>query len=172
MSGSFFKRGAWLGIGAGTLLVSIGLWVGLFVVQSDRTFGLATIGGGIVLGVYGIVAFSGVEDPSTVAFRASLYALTVAAALVVAFQVNEEASYAVAAPVVAVGVGGAFAIPPVGDTYRLATRIVAVGLVTIVVVAIYRVDHTVYALLAPLLPLPAVGLADRVIDRGREIIAE
>jgi hypothetical protein len=34
------------------------------------------------------------------------------------------------------------------------------------------VDHTVYALVAPLLPLPAIGVADRIFDRGEEIIAE
>lgn len=165
-------RSAWLGIGVGTLIASAGFWAGLFVLQSERTAGLAIVAIGIVFAVYGIAAFSGVEDASTVAFRAAMYALTVAITLVVVFQSNANTSYAVAAPILAIGVGGAFVVPPVGDTYRTGLRIASAALVTLIVVAIYRVDHTVYAFVAPLLPLVAVGLADKIFDRGRAIIAE
>jgi hypothetical protein len=55
---------------------------------------------------------------------------------------------------------------------RMLSRAAAVILVAIIAVAIYWVDATVYALVAPLLPLPAVGMADRIFDRGAAIVAE
>lgn len=166
------RRSAWLGIGAGTLIAAVGLWAGLFVLQANRTTGLAIVAGGVVFAVYGIAAFSGVEDAWTTAFRAALYAMTVLIAVVMMFQAGAGPSYLVAAPVLAIGVGGAFVIPPVGDRFRLVGRIGAVGLVSVAAVSVYWVDHTVYALVAPLLPLPAVGLGDKIIVKGRRIIAE
>jgi hypothetical protein len=43
---------------------------------------------------------------------------------------------------------------------------------TVAVVFVYWVDHTVYALVAPLLALPAVGLADRAFAKGQAVVAE
>jgi hypothetical protein len=78
----------------------------------------------------------------------------------------------VASPVIALGVGGVVGVPPVGNRFRMLSRFAAVILVAIIAVAIYWVDHTVYAIVAPLLPLPAVGIADRIFDRGIAIVAE
>jgi hypothetical protein len=54
----------------------------------------------------------------------------------------------------------------------MLSRAAAVVLVAFIAVSIYWVDVTVYALVAPLLPLPAVGIADRIFDRGVAIVAE
>jgi hypothetical protein len=166
------KQSAWLGIGVGTMIASPALWFGLFAIQSSRVTGLAIIFGGIIFAIYAMAAFSGVADAGTVAFHSSLYAIVTASILVMIFSATGSPSYVVAAPVLALGVGGAVGTPPVGNRLRTLSRSAAVILVTIAVVAVYWVDHTVYAMVAPLLPLPAVGIADRIFVAGEKVMAE
>ncbi len=134
--------------------------------------GLAIIAGGIVLAVYGTAAMSGLEGAASNSFRAAMYALTALTAFVVLSPTDEGHLYAVAAPVIALGVGGAYVLPPVGDTHRSIARLVAVGLVALLAVGVYWVDHTVYAMIAMLLPLPAVALGDKFFHKVREVLAE
>lgn len=162
----------WLGIGAGTIIASLAMWFGLFAVESNRTVGLVVISMGIILAMYTMAALNGVDDAATVAFHSSLYAIVAASTLVIIFAVTGSPSYVVASPVVALGVGGVVGVPPVGDRLRMLSRSAAVILVAIIAVSIYWVDHTVYALVAPMLPLPAVGITDRIFDQGIAIIAE
>lgn len=166
------KRSAWLGIVVGTIIASLAIWFGLFAIESNRTVGLIVISVGIVFAMYAMAALNGVDDTGTVAFHSSLYAIVAASALLIMFTATGSPSYVVAAPVVALGVGGVVGIPPVGDRLRMLSRAAAVIVVAIIAVAIYWVDPTVYALVAMLLPLPAVGLADRIFDRGVAIVAE
>ncbi len=166
------KRGTWPGIGVGTLIAALALWFGLFAIQTNRTTGLVIISVGIIFAMYAMTAFSGVEDAGTVAFHSALYAIVTATTLVVLFTTTQSPSYIVAAPTLAIGVGGAIGLPPLGNVYRTLTRVVAVAVATVAVVFVYWVDHTVYALVAPLLVLPAVGLADRAFARGQAVVAE
>ena len=166
------KRSAWLGIGVGTLIAALALWFGLFAIQSSRVTGLTIISVGIIFAMYSMAAFSGVADTGTVAFHSALYAIVTASVLVMIFSATDSPSYVVAAPVLALGAGGTVGTPPVGNRLRTLVRSVAVILVTIAAVAVYWVDHTVYAMVAPLLPLPAVGIADRIFDAGEKVVAE
>ena len=166
------KRSAWLGIVVGTIVASLAIWFGLFAIESNRTVGLIVISVGIIFAMYAMSALNGVDDAATVAFHSSLYAIVAASALLIMFTVTGSPSYVVASPVIALGVGGVVGIPPVGDRFRMLSRAAAAILVAIIAVAIYWVDPTVYALVATLLPLPAVGLSDRIFDRGVAIVAE
>jgi hypothetical protein len=166
------KQSAWLGIGVGTLIAALGLWFGLFAIQSNGTTGLAIITVGIIFAMYAMTIFNGVEDAATVAFHSALYAIVTATMLVILFTTTGSPSYLVAAPVLSLGVGGVVGVPPVGNRLRTLTRAIAVALVTFIAVTVYWVDHTVYALMAPLISLPAVGLADRIFEKGREVAAE
>ena len=166
------KRSAWLGIGVGTVIAALAMWFGLFAIESSRVTGLAVIFVGIIFAMYAMAAFSGVADAGTVAFHSSLYALVTASALVILFTATSTPSYVVAAPVLALGIGGAVGLPPAGSRLRTLSRSAAALLVTIAVVAVYWVDPTVYAMVAPLLPLPAVGVADRIFEAGEKVVAE
>ena len=166
------KQSKWLGIGVGTLIAAIALLFGLIAVQSSRVTGLTVIAVGIVFAIYAMVMFSGVADGQTVAFNASLYAIVAASTLTIVFTATGSPSYLVAAPVFAVGVGGTVGLEPIGDTTRMLTRMLGVIVVCGIAVAVYWVDPTVYALVAPLMPLPAVGLIDGFSDRVREAAAE
>ena len=166
------KRSVWLGIAVGTITASLATWFGLFAIESSRTVGLIVISVGIVFAMYVMAAFNGVDDAATVAFHSSLYAIVAASTLLILFTVTGSPSYVVASPVIALGVGGVVGIPPVGNRFRMLSRAAAVILVAIIAVSIYWVDVTVYALVAPLLPLPAVGIADRIFDKGEQVLAE
>lgn len=166
------KQSAWLGILVGTLVGALAVWFGLFAIGSSRTVGLIVISVGIVFAMYVMAAFSGVDDAATVAFHSSLYAIVAASTLLILFTVTGSPSYVVASPVIALGIGGVVGVPPVGNRMRMLSRAAAVILVAIIAVSIYWVDVTVYALVAPLLPLPAVGITDRIFDRGVAIVAE
>ncbi len=122
--------------------------------------------------MYAMTIFNGVEDAATVAFHSALYAIVTATMLVILFTTTGSPSYLVAAPVLSLGIGGVVGVPPVGNRLRTLTRAIVVALVTFIAVTVYWVDHTVYALLAPLISLPAVGLADRIFEKGREVAAE
>ena len=165
------RRSAWLGIGIGTLVGALSLWLGLFSIQSNRTTGLVIISVGTVFAMYAMAAFNGVEEGATVAFHSSLYAIVSATTLMIIFTVTESPSYVVAAPVLALGVGGVVGVPPSGNSLRTLSRAIAVAVVTMIAIAVYWVDHTVYAMVAPLMPLPAVGLADKVFNRGMSELA-
>jgi hypothetical protein len=154
------------------VIAALALWFGLFTIQSSRVTGLTVILLGIIFALYAMVVFNGVEDAGTVAFHSSLYALVTASALVIMFTTTDSPSYLVAAPVLALGVGGVVGVPPVGNRLRMLARSVAVVLVTIAAVAVYWVDHTVYAMVAPLMALPAVGIADRLFNAGEKVVAE
>ncbi|MFV1971720.1 MAG: hypothetical protein ACC683_12050, partial [Acidimicrobiia bacterium] len=166
------KRGKWSGIGVGTLIASLGLWFGLLAIQTSRMTGLVIISAGIIFAMYAMAVFGGVENLGTVAFYSALYAIVTATTLVVIFTATQSPSYIVAAPTLAIGVGGAIGLPPRGNSLRTLARAVGAVLATVVVVLVYWVDPTVYAFIAPLLALPAVGLADRMFDRALAVVAE
>lgn len=166
------KRGKWVGIVVGTLIASGTFWLGLFTVETDPVTGLTIIAVGIIFAMYTQAVLAGVENIGTVAFHSALYAIVAGSTLVVLFSATRSPSYLVAAPTFAIAVGGAVGMPPVDQKSRTLLRFGAAGAVSFLVVAVYWVDLTVYAMIAPLVALPVIGLADRVFDRAVEVMDE
>ncbi len=166
------RRGKWVGIVVGTLIASGSFWLGLFAIETDRVTGLTIIAVGIVFAMYTQAVLTGVDDIGTVAFRSALYAILAGSALVVLFAATGSPSYLVAAPTFAIAVGGVMGVPPVGQKSRTLLRFGAAGAISFLVVAVYWVDLTVYALIAPIVALPVIGLADRVFDRAVVVMDE
>lgn len=166
------RSGRWLAIIVATLVWSIGLWFGLLSMNIDRTVAIATIGIGLIIAVYATAGFSGAPDIATSGFRGSLIGLGAAVLALLAYWFTDIDALVVGAAPFAAGIGGTFALHPSDDRLRDAVRAVAVGVVTVILVLVYRIDPTVYGLVAPLLSFPALGIADRIYDRGREVVAE
>ncbi len=162
----------WLGIGVGTLVWSIALWFGFLALATGPIIGLSIVGGGLVFTMYTVAGFSGANDPAQTGFRSSLVGLSVALVGLIVAEFTGLESVGVAVPVVAVGVGGAFALAPSGGLTQIAMRIIFVVAVAMVVSWVYGVDRTFYGVLAPLVTLPALGLADRAHDRAVSVVAE
>ena len=165
------KAGTWLAVGVGTLAWAVALWFGFLALSTERTVALVIIASGLVFGQYAIAGFSGAPDVTDTGFRASLIALGVGIALLAAYEVSGANGFAVASPVAAMGIGGTFALQPAAPVHRLVARVVVIAAASAVMVVVYGVDHTVYGLVAPLVSLPALPLADHLVDWAAEIVA-
>lgn len=161
-----------LAIGVGTLVWSVSLWFGFLSFSAARTTALVIIGVGLSFAVYAVAGFSGADDVATTGFRSALVAFGVAGVLVVAYLVTGIEGFVVAAPIAALGVGGTIALQPASDVVTLVTRCAITILASVIATWIYNVDPTVYGLVAPLFPLPALGIADTYTTRVRSAASE
>lgn len=156
----------------GTLVLIISMWFGLLTARTDPIIAVAFIGVGIVFAMYAIAGFSGGEKPFDTAFKASLFAMAIGIGLLIAYQATGNASFVLIAPATAAGVGGSFALPPVGDRARGVARQVAVVISALMLAYVFRVDEVLYAVFTPLVPLPVLLLADHLLDRAKDVVAE
>jgi len=166
------KGSRWLGISVGTLTSALALWLALLAIPTSRPIGLLIAGVGLAFAMYSVAGFSGAQDPMSTGFNAALTALITAATLTVLFQSTSIRPFIVVAPVVAISLGGTKALAPTGDKQRNATRLAVSSVVIAGLYFVFIVEPTAYGLMAPLLPLPALGIADRIFERGKEIVDE
>lgn len=162
----------WLAIGVGTLVLSLTMWFGFLAARTSPVVATAMIGVGLALTMYTVAGFSRVEDPFTSGFKAALFALVTGIGLLVAYQLTNNASFVIAAPVASAGVGGSFALVPIGEKGRGAVRQAAAIIAAVIMTYLFRVDDVIYGLVSPLVALPALGIADRFFDRGKDVVAE
>jgi hypothetical protein len=162
----------WLAIIVGTLIVAMAFWFAVLTIPSSLTVGLLIFGIGIAFAMYSVAGFSRADDPMGTGFAAALIALGTVTALALFGQTVGLAGVLAFAPVAAIGVGGTRALAPTGDKSRNLTRLGATAAASGIAFFVFTVDITAYGLVAPLLSLPALGIADRVYDRGREVVAE
>lgn len=162
----------WLGITVGTLIVSLTLWFGFLAIPSNQIVGLTIVGVGFAFAMYAVAGFSGAQDPMATGFAAALIALLSGVAMAILFQSTSMPVFIVLAPIAAISLGGTRALAPTRDKQRNAVRIGVSVAVAIVLWLVFSVEPTAYGLVAPLLPLPALGVADRIFERGRQIVDE
>jgi hypothetical protein len=162
----------WLAIIVGTLIVSMTFWFAVLTIPSNLMVGLLIFGTGLAFAMYSVAGFSRADDPMGTGFAAALIALGTVTALALFSQTLGLAGVLAIAPVAAIGVGGTRALAPTRDKTRNRTRLVATLIVSGVAFFVFTVEVTAYGLVAPLLALPALGIADRLYDRGREVVAE
>ena len=162
----------WLGIAVATLVWAVATWLGFLSLGFDRGIGIAILAVGMAFAMYTLAGFSGASDIGTTGFRAALVALGVSLVLVLAYWGSDIDSLIVAAPVLGPGLGGAYALTPNDEGPRLGARAVGVLIAAIAMIWVYWVDHTVYGLVAPLVTFAPLGIADRIVDRAREVLDE
>jgi len=162
----------WPAIGVGTVVLAISMWFGLLTARTTPVLSVGMIAVGIVFAMYAVAGFSRVDDFMNVGFKASMYALVTGIGLLIAHQLTGNASFVIIAPIVAAGIGGTYALVPINDKVRSLARQAGAIVVAVIMSYVFKVDEVIYALVAPLLPLPVLGIADRFVDRGRDIVAE
>lgn len=162
----------WQAIGVGTLVLALTMWFGFLAAKSSPIVATALIGVGLALAMYAVAGFSRVTDPFTTGFKSALFALITGIGLLVAYQVTGNASFVIAAPVASAGIGGSFALVPVGQRGMGTVRQGAAILAALVMTYLFRVDDVIYGLVSPLVALPAIGIADRFYDRGKDVVDE
>lgn len=153
-------------------MLTLTMWFGFVSARTSPVMATALIAIGLAFAMYAVAGFSRLDDPFTVGFKAALYALVTGIGLLIAYQVTGNASFVIAAPVASAGVGGSFALVPVGERARATVRQAAAILVAVAMTYLFRVDDVIYAMISPLVALPALGIADRFYDRGKEVVDE
>ena len=166
------KARTWLGIGVGTLNVAIGLWFAIFALSTSPVTALAIAAVAIVMASYAMAAYSGAVKIGDTAFKAAVLGLVAGGGMFGFFLATGNDVFIVTAPIVAVGTSGTYGLAPTGPVLRRAARLSSLVIGGAIVWLVFAVDPTVYGLIVPLIPLPAVGFADRVFDRAVGVIAE
>jgi len=162
---------AWPAITVATAIATPGYWFASFALSGNVTVTMLVIAIISVLALFALVGISGAADPLSTATRSATYGIAVGAVLMLLFGVTGNGAVAVVVPIAILGVGGSAGLAPVGDPQRLAARSTGVALAALVVVGGMFFAPDAAALLAPVLALPAVGLADRAVD-ARSAAAE
>jgi len=162
----------WLGITVGTLVVSLTLWFGFLAIPSNQIIGLAIVGVGLAFAMYAVAGFSGADDPMGTGFAAALISLVSGITMAIVFRSTSMPVFIVLAPIAAISLGGARALAPTRDKQRNAVRLGVSAAVALALWLVFIVEPTAYGLMAPLLPLPALGVADRIYERARRIVDE
>ncbi len=162
----------WLAIIVGTMIVALTLWFGFLAIPSNQIVGLGIVGVGLAFAMYSVAGFSGADDPMGTGFTAALIALVSGITMAIMFRSTGMAVFIVLAPVAAISLGGTRALAPTRDKQRNTVRLGVSGALAIALWLVFIVEPTAYGLVAPLLPLPALGIADRIYDRGRQIVDE
>ncbi len=157
----------WFAVTVATLVWAIALWFGFLAVSSERIVAFVIVAFGLVFASYALAGFSGADDPFGTGFRSSLIGLGTGIALIIGFQITGTDTFAVATPVMAAGVAGAFGLEPGDDRIRVGVRVAAIGALTFMAVALYRIDPTVYGLVAPIVVFPGLAITDIYYDRVR-----
>jgi len=154
-----------LAAAVGTVVASAGFW---FAVAALPVAPAAALGIGATAAVLGLLAAAGLagsRDPMTRGTRGVVLGLGSGAFLFLLGSVG--GSFAVGlVPVAVLGVGGLVVLPSPADPASVGSRVVALGLVGILVLLLLAVDGTLWAFFAPLLPMPSLLLADRVAVRA------
>lgn len=162
----------WLGIGVGTLISSLAFWFAVLAIPSDVVLGVLMYGIAIAFAMYAVAGFSGAEDPMGSGFAAAVIALLIGGGLAALFESTDYRPLIVAAPILAVGLGGTRALAPTKDKQRNSVRVAMLAGFTAGLYVLFTIEPTAFGLVAPLVPLPALGLADRFYERGKEIVNE
>lgn len=154
------------------MVFAVSMWFGLLAVLGSDVVGMVVLGMGLAMTMYVVAGFSEAPDPLDVGFRAALVALITGGAMFVVYEATDSESFLVLGPLVAVIIGAAFALNPVGSRSRTLARLAAIVPVTLVGGFVYTVDPLIYGVLLPLTPLAAVGFAEYLYERGQQIVAE
>jgi len=162
----------WLAIIVGTLIVAMAFWFAALAIPSNLITGLLIFGVGLAFAMYSVAGFSRADDPMGTGFASALMALGTVTALALFGETLGVVGVLAIAPVAGIGVGGTRALAPTGDKSRNLARLGATAAASGIAFFVFTVDPTAYGLVAPLLALPALGIADRLYDRGRDVVAE
>ncbi len=152
-----------------TLIGAVSFWFAVAVVPAAPGGALFVGGLGVIGAVLALAGLGGAPEPLAVGVRAASLGLGGGAFLFLLWTITGNPAVAFLMPIALLGVPGLLAIPPVGEPARMATRLVALAFVAVVLIGIAVVDATIWALLAPIVPLPAIGFADVMTDRSAAV---
>jgi hypothetical protein len=161
-------RSPWFGIAVGTVIAATGFWLGLWLIGSTIGMALTLLALGTIFAMLALAGFGGAVDPFKVAIRAAVLGLAAGSFMFVLLGITGNGTISLLVPCVVLGVGATAALPPIGDPKRLSVRLIAAGAAAVAVVFVGFLAPSLWVVFAPLVPLPAVGAADWVLERSKD----
>lgn len=149
-----------------TAIAAVGAWFALLTAGTGTTIGFFVFAIAVVLSMLALAGFGGAADPIRSGLRGATLALGFGAFLAVVWAVSGADVFGLLLPAGVLGLGGITTLPPLGEPGRLAARVIVVGAGALIAVLVGLVDVTVWALVAPLLPLPSVAIGDKLFRRS------
>ncbi len=157
-----------LAIGSGTAIAAAGLWIGLFVLGRSVPLGVGILAAGAMMSLLAVAGFSREADQLRIGVRSAIAGLSVGAFLFLVAGITSSPVVTLLVPAAILGVGGLGALPGGNDPQRSTMRIVVSGIAAAGVVFLGLLAAELWALSAPLIPYPALGLADRIWARSAD----
>jgi len=157
-----------LAIGSGTAIAAAGLWIGLFVLGRSVPLGVGILAVGAIMSLLAVAGFSREADQLRIGVRSAIAGLSVGALLFIVAGITSSPAVTLLVPAAILGVGGLGALPGGNDPQRSTMRIVVSGIAAAGVVFLGLLAAELWALSAPLIPYPALGLADRIWARSAD----
>ncbi len=157
-----------MAIGSGTAIAAAGLWIGLFVLGRSVQLGVGIFAAGAIMSLLAVAGFSREADQLRVGVRSAIAGLIVGAVLFLVAGTTSSPTMTLLVPAAILGVGGLGALPGGNDPQRATMRIVVSGIAAAGVVFLGLLAAELWALSAPLVPYPALALADRIWARSAD----
>ncbi len=157
-----------LAIGSGTAIAAAGLWIGLFVLERSVPLGVGILAVGAIMSLLAVAGFSREADQLRIGIRSAIAGLLVGAVLFLVAGTTSSPTMTLLVPAAILGVGGLVALPGGDDPQRATMRIVVSGIAAAGVVFLGLLAAELWALFAPLVPYPALALADRIWARTQD----
>ncbi len=157
-----------LAIGSGTAIAAAGLWIGLFVLGRSVQLGVGIFAAGAIMSLLAVAGFSREADQLRVGVRSAIAGLIVGALLFLVAGTTSSPTMTLLVPAAILGVGGLGALPGGNDPQRSTMRIVVSGIAAAGVVFLGLLAAELWGLFAPLVPYPALALADRIWARSQD----
>jgi len=157
-----------LAIGSGTAIAAAGLWIGLFVLGRSVQLGVGIFAAGAIMSLLAVAGFSREADQLRVGVRSAIAGLIVGAVLFLVAGTTSSPTMTLLVPAAILGVGGLGALAGGHDPQRSTMRIVVSGIAAAGVVFLGLLAAELWALSAPLVPYPALALADRIWARSQD----
>lgn len=157
-----------LAVGSGTAIAAAGLWIGLFVFARSVPLGVGILAAGAIMSLLAVAGFSREADQLRIGIRSAIAGLSAGAVLFLVAGTSTLLSVALLVPAAILGVGGLVALPGSNDPQRATMRIVVSGIAAAGVMFLGLLAAELWALSAPLVPYPALALADRIWARSQD----
>ena len=157
-----------LAIGFGTAIAAAGFWIGLFALGRSVQLGVGIFAAGAIMSLLAVAGFSREADQLRVGVRSAIAGLISGALLFLVAGTTSSPTMTLLVPAAILGVGGLSALPGGNDPQRSTMRIVVSGIAAAGVVMLGLLAAELWGLFAPLVPYPALALADRIWARSAD----
>ncbi len=152
----------------GTAIAAAAFWASLLVGTASSFIGVVVFSIGVIVSMVAVAGYSRDDDRVQYGIRSAIAALFMGAVLFTLAGLTGSLTIGLLIPVAMLAVGGMWALPGMSDPQVTTMRLIVTGIGAALVIFAAFFAEELWALFAPLVPLPGLGLADRLAERSKE----